>query len=209
MSSEFTAEELEQAIKNLATFVKRKPDEADFAHFKGRIGYAEFKEMPNPKGIYGFINGESCAACTAYLKSLKTLGNLKGEITLVELNAREMDRVKAEDSVSVPFTRIYNGEREPIWEVQGVLYSTQLESLFRAYKRLDTRETQHSMDEFDIFSAKQKPVPVQVFKAKSFLNLSILGKKIIARPGDFVIYFREEGNFEVLDEGAFNHRFEV
>lgn len=209
MQSEFTRAELEEAMQNLAAFVKRKPDEADYLHFKDRIGYEEFKSNPAPKGLFGFINGESCAACTAYLKALKTLGNLKSEMTLVELNAREIERVKAEDSVSVPFTRIYDGSQEPVWEVQGVLYSTQMESLFRAYKRLDTHEAQHSMDEFEVFQAKQKPVQVQVFKAKSFLNLSLLGKKIIARPGEFVIYFREEGAFEVLDEATFNKRFEL
>ena len=80
--AEFTEEEIQETIKKLTSVIKGKPvdNSYNFSGFKDQILWPEFKEMKDKVGLFGFINGESCAACTQYLKNLKNLGTLKSKI---------------------------------------------------------------------------------------------------------------------------------
>ena len=212
--------DIDQAVKNLAELIKNggntnglvkgKPVDTtnNFAGFVDQILWPEFKQIKNKVGLFGFINGESCTACTQYLKNLKNLGTLKTKMTLVLLMKNHMDEVLQKDGVSVPFTRIYNGGAEPIWEVQGVLYSTQIESLYKAYKTLKDGSSFRTMDEFKVYPAKSRVMDVQAFDVKEYLNINILGKTVVARPGQVVVLWRKTGFVEVLDGQDFDERFD-
>lgn len=208
--AEFTEEEIEETLKKLTSVIKGKPADTsnNFSGFVDQILWPEFKQIKDKVGLFGFINGESCAACTQYLKNLKNLGTLKSRMTLVLLMKPHMDEVLHADGVTVPFTRIYNGGNEPIWEVQGVLYSTQIESLYKAYKTLSDGTNHHTMDEFKVFQAKSKVMDVQAFQVKEFVNMDIMGKTVVARPGQYVVFWRHSGAVDVLDETEFDSRFD-
>lgn len=210
MSDFDTEKKIDEVIRLLKDKVKKSPEtqtQPNMVGFKDTIMWREFKDMETKRGLFGFINGESCAACAEYLKQLKNLGSLKSKMTIVLLMKPHMEEVLQTDGVSVPFTRIYDGKDEPIWEVQGILYSTQLESLFRSWNKAETGEPIHTMDEFNVFSAKARPKEVKAFEAKSFLNIEIGGKNVIARQGQFVVWWPEDGGFEVLNPEEFGNRF--
>ena len=208
MTGEFSKEEIEEAIKKLAETIKGggKENPSNMVGFADQILWPEFKELKNKYGLFGFINGESCAACTEYLKNLRNLGSLKSKMTLVLLMKPHMQEVLSTDGVSVPFTRVYGGGDEPIWEMEGVLYSTQMESLYRAYRTLGEGGSHHSMSEFDIFKATAKPESVQAFEVKEYINLEILGKRVIGRPGQTVV-LHPSGVLEVLETAEFDRRY--
>ena len=180
----------------------------NFVGFKDQILFSEFEKLENKVGLFGFINGETCSACTQYLKQLKNLGDLRRELTLVLMMKHHMQKVLESDGVSVPFTRVYNGGQEPIWEVSGVLYSTQIESLYKAYKTLSDGTSFHTMDEFEVYKAKAKPLDVQAFDVKSYVNLRLLGKTVIARPGQVVVLWKDSGRLNVLDGPDFDAMFD-
>ena len=173
------------------------------------IGYEEFKEI-NPKiGLFGFVNGEKCSACTEYLKNMKYLGNLKEKLTIIELSKHEQEVLKETKNITVPFTRIYDGSDEPIWEREGILYNSQFESLFRAYRSITTHEPIHTMDDFKLFEARQKPMRVQAFEATEYINLDICGKYVVARSGQIVVYWPDTTDIKVMDKNEFSSKFEA
>lgn len=203
--------EVEEGVARFLELVKAKPVDKTSLNMSGfleQIMWWDFKKIPYKHGLYGFINGETCAACSEYLKKLKDLGGLKAQMTLVFLMKEHMQEVLSSDGVTVPFTRIYNGGEEPIWEKQGILYATQLESLFAAWKTIDAGGKFHTMSEFDVFKAKTRVKEVQAFRANDYLNLDLAGRKVIAREGQFVVFWPDTNSFEVLNPEDFENRFE-
>ena len=214
---EFSDKELEEGVRRVRELMAEKKTKKtpNTTFIPSGVGFAdtilwrEFTAIKPKKGLFGFVNGESCAACEEYERRLKNLGSLKSEMTLVLMMKPHQEEALAKDGVTVPFTRIYDGGEDPIWEVQGILYSTQLESLFRAYKAVMENREFHSIDEFEVFSATAKPNEVQCFEAKEFLNMEISGRRVIARQGQFVVFWPETRSFEVLNPDEFADRFEA
>lgn len=196
------AKELFEKSKN-----SPKPIQKDES-VKDTTTYGEFEKMKPKVGLFGFVDGEHCTACTEYLKNMKYLGSLKKELTVVYVFKENQAKVKEKFNITVPFTRIYDGGEEPIWEREGILYNAQFESLFRAYKSIKTHEPIHTMEEFSLFEARQKPLTVQVFEAKDFINLDICGKKVIARSGQMVVYWPNSTDIKVMDKEEFASKFE-
>lgn len=210
LRQEFSKEEIEETIRKLASTIKGKGDKTEPSNMVGfadQILWPEFKAIKNKHGLYGFINGESCAACTEYLKALRNIGSLKNKMVLVLLMKEHQEELLKADGVTVPLTRIYSGGLEPIWEKEGVLYSTQIESLYKAYRTLGTGKSFHTMDEFDVFKAVAKPSEVQAFVAKDYISLELLGKQVIARPNQVVVLHSSTGAIEVLDQTEFDSRY--
>lgn len=174
--------------------------------FVKHIGYEEFNQT-NPKiGLFGFVNGEICSACAEYLKNMKNLGSIKKDLIIVELSKNEQQKLKEQDGITTPFTRIYN-ENELIWEREGILYDSQFNGLFKAYRSIQTKEPIHTMDEFALFEAYQRPLKVQAFEAREFINLEILGRHITARAGQMVVYWPDNADIKVMDKSEFAAKF--
>ena len=197
------AKELFEKTKN-----SPKPIQKDES-IKDTITYGEFEKMKPKVGLYGFVNAEHCSSCSEYLKNMKYLGSLKKELTVVYLFKENQAKVKEQFNITVPFTRIYDGTEDPIWEREGILYNAQFESLFKAYKSIRTHEPIHTMEEFKLFEAKQKPLKVQVFEATEYINLDICGKHIVAREGQMVVYWPNTTDIKVMDKEEFSSKFEA
>jgi hypothetical protein len=172
------------------------------------ILYDNFKDIKNKHGVFALLDMESCMSCSQYLKDLKKYNT--SDWTIVAMTKENSEEMFLEESLRPPVTRVYNNN-SIIEEMRGILYSLQIKKLYNAISKIANNSYNKNIKvastDFKIGLAKQKNITVQCFLVKQILDVELLGQKIIAREGQWIVMY-DDNKIEVLNDEDFIRRFE-
>lgn len=169
------------------------------------IIYSNFINIKNKTGVYCLVDMESCMSCSQYMKDLKKY-NIS-DWTIVAMTEENSKKLFEDEGLKPPITRVYNNG-SIVEEIRGILYSAQIKKIYNCLYSIIGSNNKISTMSFSTLSAKQKSINIQCFKVKKILDVEILGQKVLAREGQWIVMY-DDNKLEVLDDIDFNRRFEL
>lgn len=100
------------------------------------ITKSDFIKIRSKKGLFSFLNGESCKLCEKYMKEISNFKEtlFYNHLQVILLRDEDKHWMFVENQVvSTPCTRIYV-EDKYVFQKGGILFSTQIEEFNRKIK---------------------------------------------------------------------------
>lgn len=167
------------------------------------VVYNNFVDMKNKNGVFAILDLDSCFACNQFMKEIKRYN--KDNWTIIAMSEENTKEFFEETGLKPPITRFYLNDVIE-YEVGGILYDTQIKELYDVIASYSKGEIKAPSD-FDVRTAKQKPIEVQYFYTDKFLSLELIGQQITARKDEYIVLY-PDNRIEVLTSIEFNRRFE-